>query len=140
MLLVLALATMFSGIVGAAGERIGLDLTLRKTEARGTEAVEVGGSAQACSARRPLLRRFISCCTVRFKMSNTPTRERKLSQRAALVSIAHRRRAPVCAGLTGVAIQHLMKQRIGIQRYGSGTAGELWYDDYAVGTTQIGCD
>ena len=41
---------------------------------------------------------------------------------------------------TNWAIPHMMKQRIGIQRYGGGTAGELWYDDYAVGADRIGCN
>ena len=41
---------------------------------------------------------------------------------------------------TGWTIPHLMKQRIGIQRYNGGTAGELWYDDFAVGTARIGCN
>jgi hypothetical protein len=42
--------------------------------------------------------------------------------------------------LTNVAIPHVDKTRLGIQRYGGGTAGELWYDDYAVGAERIGCN
>ncbi|MEO8214575.1 MAG: hypothetical protein ABI560_15340 [Myxococcales bacterium] len=41
---------------------------------------------------------------------------------------------------TNWTIPHMTKQRIGVQRYGGGTAGELWYDDYAVGTDRIGCN
>jgi hypothetical protein len=41
---------------------------------------------------------------------------------------------------TNWVIPNLTKQRIGIQRYGGGTAGELWYDDYAVGTARVGCN
>jgi len=41
---------------------------------------------------------------------------------------------------TGWKIPNLMRQRIGIQRYSAGTAGELWYDDFAVGTARIGCN
>jgi hypothetical protein len=37
-------------------------------------------------------------------------------------------------------IPHVDKTRLGIQRYGGGTAGELWYDDYAVGAERIGCN
>jgi hypothetical protein len=42
--------------------------------------------------------------------------------------------------LTNVDIPHVDKTRLGIQRYGPGTAGELWYDDYAVGAERIGCN
>jgi hypothetical protein len=41
---------------------------------------------------------------------------------------------------TNWVIPSMTKQRIGIQRYGGGTAGELWYDDYAVGTARLGCN
>jgi hypothetical protein len=41
---------------------------------------------------------------------------------------------------SGWAIPHVDKTRLGIQRYGGGTAGELWYDDYAVGAERIGCN
>ncbi len=44
------------------------------------------------------------------------------------------------ATLTGVTIPHVDKTRLGIQRYGGGVAGELWYDDYAVGAARIGCN
>jgi hypothetical protein len=42
--------------------------------------------------------------------------------------------------LTDATIPHVDKTRLGIQRYGGGTAGELWYDDYAVGAERIGCN
>jgi hypothetical protein len=42
--------------------------------------------------------------------------------------------------LTNATIPHVDKTRLGIQRYGGGTAGELWYDDYAVGAERIGCN
>lgn len=42
--------------------------------------------------------------------------------------------------LTNVTIPHVDKTRLGIQRYGGGTAGELWYDDYAVGAERVGCN
>jgi hypothetical protein len=41
---------------------------------------------------------------------------------------------------TNWVIPSMTKQRIGIQRYGGGTAGELWYDDYAVGAARLGCN
>lgn len=41
---------------------------------------------------------------------------------------------------TSWVIPTMTKQRIGVQRYGGGTAGELWYDDYAVGTARLGCN
>ncbi len=44
------------------------------------------------------------------------------------------------ATLTGVAIPQIDKTRLGMQRYMGGAAGDLWYDDYAVGTTRIGCN
>jgi hypothetical protein len=42
--------------------------------------------------------------------------------------------------LPNSTIPHVDKTRLGIQRYGGGTAGELWYDDYAVGAERIGCN
>jgi hypothetical protein len=37
-------------------------------------------------------------------------------------------------------IPNLIKQRIGYERYAAGTAGELWIDDYAIGTARITCN
>lgn len=37
-------------------------------------------------------------------------------------------------------IPNLVKQRIGYERYSAGTAGDLWIDDYAIGTTRINCN
>ena len=36
-------------------------------------------------------------------------------------------------------IPALARQRIGIQRYAAGTAGEMWIDDVAMGDQRIGC-
>jgi len=36
-------------------------------------------------------------------------------------------------------IPSLARQRIGIQRYAAGTAGEMWIDDVAMGDQRIGC-
>ncbi len=36
-------------------------------------------------------------------------------------------------------IPALMRQRIGIQRYNAGTAGEMWIDDVAIGPQRINC-
>lgn len=36
-------------------------------------------------------------------------------------------------------IPSLARQRIGIQRYEAGTAGEMWIDDVAIGDQRIGC-
>jgi hypothetical protein len=33
----------------------------------------------------------------------------------------------------------LIEQRIGYERYGNGSAGDIWIDDYAIGATQLGC-
>jgi hypothetical protein len=41
---------------------------------------------------------------------------------------------------TGVPIPALIEERIGYERYGGGSAGDIWIDDYAIGTTRIGCD
>ena len=38
------------------------------------------------------------------------------------------------------AIPALTRQRIGIQRYAAGTAGEMWIDDVAMGDQRIGCN
>jgi len=38
------------------------------------------------------------------------------------------------------AIPALTRQRIGIQRYAAGTAGERWIDDVAMGAQRIGCN
>jgi len=40
----------------------------------------------------------------------------------------------------GVPIPALIEQRIGYERYGTGTAGDIWMDDYAIGTARIGCN
>jgi hypothetical protein len=40
---------------------------------------------------------------------------------------------------TGV-IPALARQRIGIQRYAAGTAGEMWIDDVAIGSQRLGCN
>ena len=42
--------------------------------------------------------------------------------------------------IANATIPHVDKTRLGIQRYGGGVAGELWYDDYAVGAARIGCN
>lgn len=39
-----------------------------------------------------------------------------------------------------VAIPSLIEQRIGYERYAAGAAGDVWIDDYAIGTSQLGCD
>jgi hypothetical protein len=36
-------------------------------------------------------------------------------------------------------IPALTEQRVGYERYGAGTAGNLWIDDYAIGTSRLGC-
>jgi len=42
--------------------------------------------------------------------------------------------------LSGKPIEALIEQRIGYERYNMGTAGNIWIDDYAIGTTKrIGC-
>jgi hypothetical protein len=41
---------------------------------------------------------------------------------------------------TGVPIPALIEERIGYERYNAGTAGDIWIDDYAIGTARIGCD
>ena len=42
--------------------------------------------------------------------------------------------------LSGKPIEALIEQRIGYERYNMGTAGNIWIDDYAIGTTKrLGC-
>ncbi|MES1173283.1 MAG: hypothetical protein ABUL62_03060 [Myxococcales bacterium] len=43
------------------------------------------------------------------------------------------------ASIKAKAIQALTEQRIGYERYASGVAGNLWIDDYAIGTARLGC-
>jgi hypothetical protein len=43
------------------------------------------------------------------------------------------------ATLTAKPIQALTEQRIGYERYAGGAAGNLWIDDYAIGTARLGC-
>ncbi|MGD0679189.1 MAG: hypothetical protein ABSC94_27640 [Polyangiaceae bacterium] len=38
-----------------------------------------------------------------------------------------------------VAIPSLVEQRVGYERYNSGPASDVWIDDYAIGTSQLGC-
>ena len=33
----------------------------------------------------------------------------------------------------------LIEQRVGYERYNAGVAGSLWIDDYAIGTSRLGC-
>lgn len=37
-------------------------------------------------------------------------------------------------------IPTLVFQRVGYERYASGTAGEMWIDDYAIGTQRLTCN
>jgi polysaccharide lyase-like protein len=39
-----------------------------------------------------------------------------------------------------VAIPAMIEQQVGYERYGSGAAADIYIDDYAIGTTQLGCD
>jgi polysaccharide lyase-like protein len=48
--------------------------------------------------------------------------------------------APLVATLKNNPIQALTENRIGYERYGSGGAGNLWIDDYAIGPTRLGCN
>ena len=41
--------------------------------------------------------------------------------------------------LNGKPIGALIEQRVGYERYASGTAGNLWIDDYAIGTKRLNC-
>lgn len=41
--------------------------------------------------------------------------------------------------LNGKAIEALVEQRVGYERYNAGTAGNLWIDDYAIGSKRMGC-
>lgn len=41
--------------------------------------------------------------------------------------------------LNGKAIEALVEQRVGYERYNAGTAGNLWIDDYAIGSKRLGC-
>ncbi len=43
------------------------------------------------------------------------------------------------ATLKSEPIPALVEQRVGYERYGAGTAGDLWIDDYAIGSTRLGC-
>jgi hypothetical protein len=40
----------------------------------------------------------------------------------------------------GKPIPTMNKQRIGYESYAGGAAGELWIDDFAIGSTRIGCN
>jgi hypothetical protein len=39
-----------------------------------------------------------------------------------------------------VSVTALTEQMIGYERYSGGAAGDVYIDDYAIGTTQLGCD
>ncbi len=39
-----------------------------------------------------------------------------------------------------VSIPNVDRTRLGLQRFATGAAAELWYDDYAVGAARIGCN
>ncbi len=41
--------------------------------------------------------------------------------------------------LNGKLIPALVEHHVGYERYAAGTAGNLWIDDYAMGTARIGC-
>lgn len=43
------------------------------------------------------------------------------------------------ASLTAKPIEALVEQRIGYERYATGSAGNLWIDDYAIGPMRLGC-
>jgi hypothetical protein len=40
----------------------------------------------------------------------------------------------------GTFVTGLTEQRVGYERYNAGTAGNVWLDDYAIGTSRIGCN
>jgi hypothetical protein len=44
------------------------------------------------------------------------------------------------ATLKAQPIQALTEQRIGYERYAAGVAGDLWIDDYAIGSARLGCN
>jgi hypothetical protein len=48
--------------------------------------------------------------------------------------------ARLSVNATGNAIvTALIEQRIGYERCGNGSAGDIWIDDYAIGAAQLGC-
>jgi hypothetical protein len=48
--------------------------------------------------------------------------------------------ATAAATVKNQTIPALTEQRVGYERYNAGTAGNVWLDDYAIGTSRIGCN